>query len=324
MENSLKQHAGGGESSRLEDKQWQMLEKLLLESQREQRRSRRWGVFFKSLTFLYLFAFVLLAAPLWSSMTIFDDEHIAVVQVSGPIGDDRKASASALNAGLRHAFEGDALAVVLAINSPGGSPVQADRVFREIKRLRAQSEKPVIAVIGDIGASGAYYIAAAADEIYADRASLVGSIGVISAGFGFVDTLEKFGLERRIFTAGGHKAMLDAFSPLKPQEEEFWRGVLQQTHQQFVRRVKEGRGERLVADDEIFSGLIWSGEQALELGLIDGFSSVRELARERFGTEEVRDYTPKRPPLQHLLSTAASTVSSTLLDSAAEQSIMLR
>lgn len=296
------------------DKQWQLLEKILLQSLREQRLTRRWGIVFKGLFFVYILGTLLLLAPLWPSGGWGEEEHVAVVQVSGVISEREKASAGAMIRGLKAAFDSEALAVVLAINSPGGSPVQADQVFREIRRLRADSDKPVYAVINDIGASGAYYIAAAADEIYADKASLVGSIGVISAGFGFVDVMEKLGLERRVFTAGSHKAMLDAFSPLNPDEEEFWHGVLEKTHQQFVARVKEGRGDRLADNDEIFSGLIWSGEQALELGLIDGFSSVRELARDRFDTEDVIDYTPRRPPLERLMSSFGGAVTQTLFE----------
>ena len=152
----------------------------------------------------------------------------------------------------------------------------------------------------------------------------MGSIGVISAGFGFVGILEKLGLERRVFTAGSHKAMLDAFSPLKPSEEAFWSDVLAQTHSQFVARVKEGRGDRLVDDESLFSGLIWSGEQAMELGLVDGFGSVRELARDRFGVEELRDYTPARPPLKQLFSTMASGATQALVEAASYQPTGLR
>lgn len=308
----------------LADKQWQLLQAMLLEGQREQRRTRRWNVFFKLLLFAYLSIGLLMTLPLWSKMGDAKKDHVAVVRVEGMIADDAQASAAKINRGLRRAFDSKAKAVVLAINSPGGSPVQADQVFREVRRLRQQSDKPVFAVIGDVGASGAYYIAAAADEIYADRASLVGSIGVISAGFGFVDALEKFGLERRLFTAGAHKAMLDAFSPLKPDEEAFWRGVLEQTHQQFVSRVREGRGDRLADSPELFSGLIWSGEQAVQLGLIDGFASERELARERFGLEELRDYTVSRPPLERLMSMSAAALVGAVTESVAARALMLR
>ena len=310
----MDQPSNNSDNDQSRDKQWQLLEKILLQSLREQRLARRWGIVFKGLFFVYILGALALVAPFWPSGGWGEEEHVAVVQVSGVISEREKASAGAMIRGLKEAFDSEALAVVLAINSPGGSPVQADQVFREIQRLRGESEKPVYAVINDIGASGAYYIAAAADEIYADKASLVGSIGVISAGFGFVDVMEKLGVERRVFTAGSHKAMLDAFSPLSVDEEVFWHGVLEKTHQQFVARVKQGRGDRLADNDEIFSGLIWSGEQALELGLIDGFSSVRELARDRFDTEDIIDYTPRRPPLERLMSSFGGAMTRTLFD----------
>lgn len=320
----FRQDSDDGGVPAMAEKQWQLLQAMLLEGQREQRRARRWGVFFKLLLVAYLSFGLLLVAPFWSKLGASKKDHVAVVRVEGMIANDQKASAANIIRGLRNAFDSKAKAVVLSINSPGGSPVQADQVFREVRRLRQQSNKPVFAVIGDVGASGAYYIAAAADEIFADKASLVGSIGVISAGFGFVDALGKFGLERRLFTAGDHKAMLDAFSPLKPEEEAFWAGVLEQTHQQFVNRVKEGRGDRLAAADEVFSGLIWPGEQAKKLGLIDGFASERELARERFGLEELRDYTVARPPLEKLLAMSASSLVDAVAQVAAGPGLVLR
>lgn len=297
------------------EKQWQLVEKVVLESVREHRLARRWGIVFKGLTFLYLFAGLMLFAPLWQTGSWFAaEDHVAVVRVSGVIADGKPASAGNVIRGLTAAFESDALAVIMAVNSPGGSPVHSDQVFREARRLRALHDKPLIAVIDDMGASGAYYMAAAADEILADKASLVGSIGVVSGGFGFVDTLEKLGVERRMFTAGAHKGMLDAFSPLKPDETEFWQEVLATTHQQFIDRVKEGRGDRLADQPEIFSGLVWSGQQALELGLIDGFSSVRELARERFDTAELIDYTPRQSPFKALMGVAAGSLSQALVE----------
>ena len=302
----------GNERGQADAKSWKLLEHVLLQGVREQRTARRWGVLFKGLTFVYLFALLAIALKLWPAGWSSEDDHVAVVRVSGVIAEGEQANAGAIGQGLREAFDSDAKAVILAINSPGGSPVQADQVFREVRRLRAASDKPVFAVISDLGASGAYYIAASADEVFADRASLVGSIGVISAGFGFVDLLEKLGLERRVFTAGSHKALLDAFTPIKEDEAQFWNGVLEQTHQQFVERVKEGRGQRLSDSDTVFSGLIWSGEEALELGLIDGFSSARELARARFDTETLLDYTPKRHPLQQMASTLGASVAETL------------
>jgi protease-4 len=193
--------------------------------------------------------------------------------------------------------------IVLRINSPGGSPVQAGYVYDEIKRLRAlHPQVKVYAVIADIGASGAYYIAAAADQIYADKASLVGSIGVVSSSFGFVDALKKLGVERRLFTSGEHKGFLDPFSPLNPQEQAYWQQVLDVTHRQFIEQVKAGRGSRLNSEksDLLFSGLVWSGEQARELGLIDGLGSPGYVAREVIGAEQIVNYTEKPTPFEKL------------------------
>jgi protease-4 len=190
---------------------------------------------------------------------------------------------------------------MLIINSPGGSPVQAGYVYDEVKRLRVlYPDKKVYAVIKDLGASGGYYIAVAADEIYADKASLVGSIGVTASSFGFVDLMKKAGVERRNFTSGEHKSFLDPFSPLKRDEEQFWESVLQKTHEQFIRVVKEGRGERLTNNDDLFTGLIWSGDQAVELGLIDGLGSPGSVARDIIGYKEFKDYTPHLSPLEEL------------------------
>ena len=205
---------------------------------------------------------------------------------------------------------------MLVINSPGGSPVQAGYIYDEVKRLRAEyPDKKVYAVIKDIGASGGYYIAAAADEIYADRASLVGSIGVTAASFGFVDLMEKMGVERRNFTAGEHKSFLDPFAPLQEDEKEFWETVLESTHKQFIQRVKEGRGERLVEADKLFSGLIWNGEQARDLGLIDDLGSPAMVAREIIGEEKLQDYTLKPSPLDEFTRRFGAAIGSGLVKS---------
>jgi len=187
----------------------------------------------------------------------------------------------------------------MRINSPGGSPVQAGYVYDEIRRLRGEyPDIKLYAVIADLGASGAYYIASAADEIYADKASLVGSIGVTAAGYGFVGSMEKLGVERRTYTAGEHKAFLDPFSPEKPEERAFWQGVLNTTHQQFIAMVKQGRGDRLKDKDhpELFSGLVWSGEQAKVLGLVDGLGSASYVAREIVGEKDLVDFTVQESP----------------------------
>ena len=284
-------------------KEWKLIEKTMSQLGVEQRRSRRWGVLFKLLTFAYLFLILgLMVQGLDGSALNRAEKYTALVDVRGVIADEEAASADLIVSGLRSAFEAEGTqAIVMRINSPGGSPVQSGYVYDEIKRLRALYPAiPVYAVITDIGASGAYYIASAADEIYADKASLVGSIGVVASGFGFVDTLEKLGVERRLYTAGAHKGFLDPFSEEKEEEVEFWETVLKSTHKQFIDKVKEGRGERLKADESTFSGLIWNGEQALEYGLIDGLGSSGYVAREIVGAEEIVDFTPQPDPFDRL------------------------
>ncbi|WP_312934025.1 S49 family peptidase [Pseudomonas sp.] len=283
-------------------KSWRLLEKTLLASVQEQRRARRWGIFFKLLTFTYLFGLLLLFTPIldMDKSAARSSNHTALVELRGVIADQESASADNLVKGLREAFKDpNTKAVVLRINSPGGSPVQSGYVYDEIRRLRA--EYPAIklyAVIADLGASGAYYIASAADEIYADKASLVGSIGVTAAGYGFVGTMEKLGVERRLYTAGEHKTFLDPFSPQKPEETAFWQGVLNTTHQQFIAMVKQGRGDRLKDKEhpELFSGLVWTGEQAKALGLVDGLGSAGYVAREVVGEKELVDFTVQDSP----------------------------
>lgn len=297
-------------------KAWELLEKSLLASVQEQRRSRRWGIFFKSLTFLYLFGALFLFSPFGGidSSGAAGKPHTALIEVRGTISDQQEASADNLVTSLRRAFEDEQTrGVVLRINSPGGSPVQSGYVYDEIKRLRAlHPEIKLYAVIADIGASGAYYIAAAADEIYADKASLVGSIGVTAAGFGFVETLGKLGVERRTYTAGEHKAFLDPFQPERQDEREFWQTVLQTTHRQFIDQVRQGRGDRLQEHPDLFSGLVWSGEQALELGLIDGLSSASAVARDLVGTEELVDFTHRESPFQRFSRQLGASIGNTL------------
>lgn len=289
---------------RNESKEWQLLEKIALASVQEQRRARRWGIFFKLLTFTYLIGILIMFAKGGSQLNAVDmrskSEHTALVYVQGAIMDEESASANVIVGGLRKAFENpNSKAVLLAINSPGGSPVHAGYVYDEIMRLKAlYPDKKVYAVISELGASAAYYIAAAADEIYADKASLVGSIGVISAGFGFTETLEKLGVERRVIAAGDHKAFMDPYQPLKAEDREFWQQSLEIIHRQFVDQVKKGRGDRLKDNDELFSGLIWSGEQALELGLIDGLGSAGHVARDVIGAEEIVDYSMQPDPFE--------------------------
>lgn len=287
------------------NRDWLMLQSVLQDAFAEQKKSRRWGVVFKSLTFLYLFGFgiVFYFSAKQADIAGASKAHVAVVSLEGVISADETASAGRINHALRKAFENsNSKAVVLAINSPGGSPVQAGYIYDEMNRLKTKyPDKKLYAVIADIGASGGYYVAAAADAIYADKASLVGSIGVTASGFGFVDTLDKLGVERRHFTAGEHKAFLDPFSPVKEEEKAFWQEVLHDTHRQFIKAVSDGRGDRLALTDELTSGLVWNGEQAMALGLIDGLGSVRYVAREIVGVEDLYDYTPRASPLQQLL-----------------------
>ncbi|WOD12925.1 signal peptide peptidase SppA [Pseudomonas sp. NyZ704] len=302
--------------SREDRKAWELLEKGLLASVQEQRRSRRWGIFFKTLTFVYLFGAIMLFSD-FSSMEgagSVGEPHTAVIELRGLIADQQEASADNLVTSLRSAFEDEnTRGVILRINSPGGSPVQSGYVYDEIKRLRGlYPDKKLYAVITDLGASGAYYIAAAADEIYADKASLVGSIGVTAAGFGFVETLDKLGIERRTYTAGEHKAFLDPFQPEKPEERAFWQDVLQTTHQQFIEQVKAGRGDRLKEHPDMFSGLVWSGEQAVELGLVDGLSSTSAVARDVIGAEEVVDFTHRESPFQRFSRQLGTSIGNTL------------
>ena len=280
--------------------EWQILEKVATASVTEQRKARRWGIFFKLLTFFYLFVIIASLLPKESSLGPVYDEHVALVSLDGVIAADAPANANTVVAGLRDAFADDSSkAVILSINSPGGSPVQSGYINDEIYRLKAlYPEKKMYAVIADLGASGGYYVASAADEIYANKASLVGSIGVISAGFGFEKLIEKMGVERRIYSAGESKAFLDSFIAEKERDVTFWQSVLAETHAQFIEVVKTGRGERLINDPAIFSGLIWTGEGALAKGLIDGLGSAGYVAREVIGIEDVIDYTVEPNPFE--------------------------
>lgn len=271
------------------------LNRLAFAAINEQRRSRRWSVFFKSLLFIYLFAIIFYLPTDWSKSGIKQGDHTALIDLEGVIAANTQANADNLVGGLRAAFKDKKTkAVIMRINSPGGSPVQAGYVYDEIKRLRKKyPDIKLYAVVADICASGGYYIAAAADEIYADKASIVGSIGVLMNGFGFVDTLKKVGVERRLMTAGEHKGVLDPFSPLKKSEVKHMQNLLDTVHRQFIDQVKAGRGERLSDDPKLFSGLFWNGEEGVKLGLVDGLGSTSYVAREIVGVENIVDFTPR-------------------------------
>jgi protease IV len=260
----------------------------------ERRAERRWRTVWR---LLWLGLLALLAYGVWMQgrhITPTTAPHTALVEVRGEIAVDTEASAELLLSSLKQAFEDQAaLAVVLRINSPGGSPVQAGIVYDEIKRLKKLHGKPVYAVVEEVCASGAYYIAAAADEIYVDKASVVGSIGVLMDGFGFTGLMDKLGVERRLLTAGENKGMLDPFSPLSARQRAYAQAMLDQIHQQFIAVVREGRGERLKETPEMFSGLFWNGEQAVKLGLADHFGNLDQVAREVVKAEDIVDYTPR-------------------------------
>lgn len=273
-----------------------ILENLALASLREQRRARTWGIFFKSLAFLYLFILLFVALG-WvgDGKVRLADKHTALVDLRGIIAADSANSADKINASLQSAFQDkNTKGVILRINSPGGSPVQAGYINDEIRRLRAKHpETPLYAVIGDICASGGYYVAAAADRIYVDKASLVGSIGVLMDGFGFTGTLEKLGVERRLLTAGENKGFLDPFTPLDPAQRDHARSLLREIHEQFIRVVQQGRGERLKDAPEIFSGIVWTGQRSIDLGLADEIGSAEYVAREIIEAETLVDFTPR-------------------------------
>jgi protease-4 len=286
------------------EQEWKVIGQLVSSIQVEQRRSRRWGIFFKSLTFVFLFSVlaIVMSGDDVESLSA-SQEHVAVIDVFGPIMTGADASSERLLPALADAFAApNAKAVVLNINSPGGSPVQAGILFDELQLLKqAHPTKPLYAVIGDVGASGAYYIAAAADYIYADKASTVGSIGVIGSGFGFDQLIAKLGIERRTYTAGGNKDFLDPFLPEKAQQKVMFKNLLDQIHQQFISQVEIGRGDRLVHNEALYSGAVWHGARALELGLIDGLGSLHSVARDQIGVANMLWYSPEKSPFEEVM-----------------------
>lgn len=269
-----------------------VLEKLAFATLEEQRRARRWKVFFR---FAWLLVVLAVGAVVLYENTPGADvikPHTALVEIKGEIAADTPANADDIVDSMRSALEDEgAKALVLRIDSPGGSPVQAGIINDEIVRLRAKYQKPVYVVVGETCASAAYYIASAADEIYVDKASIVGSIGVLMDGFGFTGAMEKLGIERRLLTAGENKGFLDPFSPVQPKQVDYARTMVAEIHQQFIDVVRKGRGKRLKETPDMFSGLFWSGAQAVELGLADGFGTVNSVARNEFKTEDIVDYT---------------------------------
>ena len=300
------------------DNNWErdILEKIATEGLREQRRTRRWGIFFKSLGFLYLFALLMIMIPgeVRHPGAIPGEKHTALVELNGIIAPGTEASADRVISGLRKAFESrDTAGVILRINSPGGSPVQSGYIYDEILRLREKyPETPLYAVVTDVCASGGYYVAAAAEKIYADQASIVGSIGVRMDNFGFVDAMKKLGIERRTLTAGENKAMMDPFAPIDPKVTAHMTGLLENVHNQFINAVKQGRGERLKDVDGLFSGLIWTGDQGVEIGLVDELGSSSRVAREVIGAENIVDFTIERDFFERFADRVGSAAASIL------------
>lgn len=282
----------------VDDSNWERktLEKVALAAVGEQRRARRWGIFFKLLGFAYVT--VLLAV--WVDWGVVSPDaqgakHTALVEVQGVIQAKGDVNADDVLSALQAAFDDKHTAgVVLRINSPGGSPAQAGIIADEMRRLRAKhADKPLYAVVEDVCASGGYYVASAADKIFVNKASLVGSIGVLMDGFGFTGSLDKLGVERRLLTAGQNKGFLDPFSPQNERHKAHAQGMLDEIHQQFVNVVRTGRGQRLKETPEMFSGLMWTGAKSIELGLADDFGTVDSVARDVIKAEEIRDYTMK-------------------------------
>lgn len=270
------------------------LEKLVFATLREQQAARRWRIFMRLLWLVIIGAVAWMVYTTNHVSTSITSPHTAVIEIRGEISSEAEASAANVVSSLISAFEDPgAQAVVLLIDSPGGSPVQAGIINDEITRLKTLHNKKVYAVVEETCASAAYYIAAAADSIYVDKASLVGSIGVLMDGFGFTGLMEKLGVERRLLTAGANKGMLDPFSPQNPEQRAYIQGMLTQIHTQFIDVVKKGRGERLKDNPEIFSGLVWSGQQALTLGLADGLGNLDYVAREVVKAGDIVDYTQR-------------------------------
>lgn len=312
------------DSSQSTEQQQKVVDRLVFAALTEQRRARRWRVFFM------LFFIVYLSVVTITLMSAGDpgagvagkadgEQHTALVKLSGVIADDEPGGSKNVLSGLRKAFEHeDTAGIVIEINSPGGSPVQSAYIFDEIMRLKQEHESvPVYAVVTDIAASGGYFVAAAADRIYVNKSSLVGSIGVRLDAFGFVDMMKKLGIERRLLTAGDNKALFDPFLPEQQQQKDHLQAMLNQVHGHFIDAVKQGRGDRLDETQDLFSGLIWSGEQSVKLGLADAYGTTRSVARE-LEAEDIVDFTPKTDLLERIAdrigSSAGQRISELLFD----------
>jgi len=312
-----------------DDGNWERaaLEKLAFAALKEQTRARRWGIFFKLLTFAYL-AFLILMVIEWRGDREFiaDGKHTALVELEGVIDAKGDASAEKITGALQGAFKDkNTQGVILRINSPGGSPVQSGIINDEVRRLRGLHPNiPLYVVVEDVCASGGYFVAVSADKIFVNQASLVGSIGVLMDGFGFVGGMEKLGIERRLLTAGENKGFMDPFSPVDPKQQDYARRMLEDIHQQFIGVVKQGRGKRLKDETEIFSGLVWTGQRAVERGLADGYGSVESVARDVIKAQPIVDYTEKSNPVERLAKRFGAAAAKSFADLTLSASTRLR
>jgi len=292
------------------------LEKVALAAIQEQRRARLWSIFFKLLLFTYLFLLLFLwLGWIGKKDAASSGRHTALVELRGVIGPESSASADNVIAGLQAAFKDKyTQGVILRINSPGGSPVQAGHINDEVKRLRAKYPNiPLYAVVEDICASGGYYVAVAADHIYVDKGSIIGSIGVLMDGFGFTGLMDKLGIERRLLAAGENKGFLDPFSPIRDNQVQYAETMLEEIHKQFITVVREGRGQRLKETPELFSGLLWVGTRSVELGLADAIGSVDYVAREVVKAEDIVDFTPRENVAERLARRFGAAMADTLV-----------
>jgi protease-4 len=304
----------------------QLVENLATAALKEQRRARRWGIFFKLLFFAYLTFIIAMVVDWRGPDGLGAGKHTALVDVVGVIDAKGDASADRVTEALQNAFKNkNTVGVILRINSPGGSPVQAGIIYDEIRRLRGiYPNIPMYAVVEDICASGGYYIAAAADKIYVDKASIVGSIGVIMDGWGFTGTMEKLGVERRVLTSGENKAFLDPFAPADEKQKRHAQSMLDDIHKQFIDVVKKGRGKRLKETPDIFSGLLWTGDKSVELGLADALGSVDYVAREVVKAEDIFDFTKKQDITERFARRFGATMAGVLAKVLAQPQLNVR
>lgn len=290
-----------------------LLQLMVLDYFKEKKRQQRWRWFVRAI-WISILVIGIYCVFFYKNSSVGNKEHVGLLDISGEIADSKTGSADNFSKGIQNAYKNKGIkALILRINSPGGSPVQAEYIFNTIKYYKTKyPEIPIYSVCVDLCASAAYYIAVSTDKIYASPSSMVGSIGVLYNGFGFVDGMEKLGVTRRLFTAGVNKGFLDPFSPMIDYQKQKLQTMLDVIHQQFIARVKEGRGSRLKANDEVFSGLVWTGEQALDLGLIDGLGSSGQLAREIIKIETVVNYTAKQNVFERMAQNMGSAMADEL------------